>query len=96
VLEAAQLVDVEGRELTEARLTLGAEGEAHDSVIVRVDRTRDEPGPYSRPSCWDASTVKLGRAVARSRHSFAAANASHPQQRRLPRGTYCIAAASSR
>ena len=36
MLEAAQLVDVEARELPEARLTLGAEGEAHDSVIVRV------------------------------------------------------------
>jgi chloride channel protein, CIC family len=57
VLEAAQLVHVEGRELTEARLTLGAEGEAHDSVIVRVDRTRDEPGPLGAADQFDDAVV---------------------------------------
>ena len=57
MLEAAQLVDVEGRELAEARLTLGAEGEAHDSVIVRVDRTRDESGPLGAANQLDDAVV---------------------------------------
>jgi nucleotide-binding universal stress UspA family protein len=63
VLQAAQLVDMKGRQLTEARLTLGVGGRPHDSVIVAVDRTLHEPDALGAPDQLDDAVVAQQKMV---------------------------------